>query len=94
MELIKDYIRVDVTVTKENEHYASKTLIDHFSTNKQMYFLSSRVIKLGMVHHYMIYAVRKVNAWRSRAKKSRILEAQSLRNYDKEQFLHNLQEMN
>ena len=30
-QLIKDYTRFAVRVTKENEHHTSKTLIDHFS---------------------------------------------------------------
>ena len=66
-QLIKDYTRVAVRATKENEHHTSKTLIDHFSTNKPKYILSSGVLKSGMVDHYMIYAIRKVNAWRIRS---------------------------
>ena len=93
-QLIKDYTRVAVRITKENEHHTSKTLIDHFSTNKPKYILSSGVIKSGMVDHYMIYVIRKVNAWRIRSKKSRILETRSLRNYDKAKLLHDLKEVN
>ena len=68
-QLIKDHTRVAVRATKESEHHTSKTLIDHFSTNKPRYILSSGVVKSGMVDHYMIYAIRKVNAWRIRSKK-------------------------
>ena len=46
-QLIKDYTRVAVRITKENEHHTSKTLIDHFSTNKPKHILSSGVIKSG-----------------------------------------------
>ena len=89
-QLIKDYTRIAVRITKENERHTSKTLIDHFSTNKPKYILSSGVIKSGMVDYYMIYVIQKVNAWRIRSKKSRILETRSLRNYDKAKFLHDL----
>ena len=68
-QLMKDHTRVAVRATKESEHHTSKTLIDHFSTNKSRYILSSGVIKSGMVDHFMIYAIRKVNAWRIRSKK-------------------------
>ena len=47
-----------------------------------------------MVDHYMTNAIWKVNASRSRSKKSRIIETRSLRNYDKEKFLHDQKEMN
>ena len=40
-QLIKDYTRVAVRITKENEHHTCKTLIDHFWTNKPKYILSS-----------------------------------------------------
>ena len=92
--MIKDHTRVAVRTTKENEHHTSKTLIDHFSTNKPRYILGSGVLKSGMVEHYMIYAIWKVNAWRIRSKKSRFLETRSLRNYDKAKFLNNLKEVN
>ena len=47
-----------------------------------------------MVDHYLIYAIRKVNAWRIRSKKSKILETRSLRNYDKAKFLNDIKEVN
>ena len=40
------------------------SLIDYFSTNRPQYILKSGLLELGMVDHYMIYAVRKVNASR------------------------------
>ena len=80
--------------TKESEHHTSKTLIDHFSLNKPKYILSSGVVKSGMVDHYMIYAIQKVNAWGIRSKKSKILEARSLRNYGKAKFLNDIKEVN
>ena len=50
-QLKKDYTRVAVRATNENEHHTSKTRIDHISTNKQKYILSSGVIKSSMVDH-------------------------------------------
>ena len=85
-QLIKDYTRVPVRVTKENEHHTSKTLIDHFSTNKPKCILSSGVFESGMVDYYMIYAIRKVNTWRIRSKNPRLLQTRSFRNNDKAKF--------
>ena len=64
-------------------------------TNQSIFLvLSSGVLKSGMVDHYMIYAIRKVNAWRIRSKKPKILETRSLRNYDKMKFINDLKEVN
>ena len=58
--------------------------------------VSPRILNVGagMVDHYMIYAIRKVNAWRIRSKKPKILETRSLRNYDKMKFINDLKEVN
>ena len=79
---------------RKDRHNTSKTLIGHFSTNKQKYILSSRVLRSGMVDHYMIYAIRNVNAWRIRSKKSKTIETRSLRNLDKANFFNHLKEVN
>ena len=63
-QMITDYIRVAVTTDEIGENSTSKSLIGHFSTNRAKYIVKSGVVQLGMVDHYMIYAVRKVNAWR------------------------------
>ena len=44
-----------------------------------------------MVDHYMIYAVRKLNAWRLKRSSPKIIEFRALRNYCKEDFLKDLQ---
>ena len=62
--MITDYTRVVVTSDETGKHCTSKSLIDHFSTDRAKYIVKSSVVQLGMVDHYMIYAVRKVNAWR------------------------------
>ena len=41
-----------------------KSLIDHFSTSNARYILKTDVLETGMVDHYLIYGIRKINAWR------------------------------
>ena len=41
----------------------------------------------------MVYGIRKVNAWRIRNRKPKVLETCSLSNYDKVQFRHDLQQI-
>ena len=48
------------------------------------------MLKLGMVDHYLIFAVRKINAKRLLEKQVKIVETRSLRNYDKQLFLDEL----
>ena len=48
-------------------------------------------MQLGMVNHYMIYAVRKVNAWRLKSNSPKTIEYRALRNYCKEDFVKDLQ---
>ena len=63
-QLIKSYTRVAVKTNERNEQIMSKTLIDHFSTTSPKYILKADVLELGMVDHYLVYGIRKVNAWR------------------------------
>ena len=67
-QIITDYTRVAVTTNETGESITSKSLIDHFSTNRAKYIVKSGVLELGMVDHYMIYAVQKINAWRLKRK--------------------------
>ena len=46
-----------------------------------------------MVDHYLVNGIRKVNAWRIRNRKPKVLETHSLSNYDKVQFRHDLQQI-
>ena len=75
---------------KDGASHTSKTLIDHFATNRPNYILRASVLKLGMVDHYLIFAVRKLNAKRLLDKQVKIVETRSLRNYDKQLFLDEL----
>ena len=76
-QLIKTYTRVAATTNENNEHIVSKTLIDHFSTTSPKYIVKADVLELGMVAHYMVYLIRKVNAWRMTNRKPKLLETRS-----------------
>ena len=76
---------------RDDQHSTSKSLVDHFSTNRAKYIVKSGFVQLGMVDHYMIYAVRKLNAWRLKRNSPKTIEFRALRNYCKEDFLKNLQ---
>ena len=93
-QLITDYTRVAVTTNETGESTTSKSLIDHFSTNRAKYIVKSGVLEIGMVDHYMIYAVRKINAWRLKRKNPKTIESRALRNYCKENFQKDLQLIN
>ena len=93
-QMITDYTRVAVTTNETGESTTSKSLIDHFSTNRAKYILKSGVVELGIVDHYMIYAVRKINAWRLKGKNPKTIESGALRNYCKENFQKDLQLIN
>ena len=82
-QLINKYTRVAVTTNERNEQKTTKTLIDHFSTTSPRYILRADVVRIGMVDHYMVYGVRKINAWRLKKKKPKIIETRSLTKYDK-----------
>ena len=60
---INEYTRV-AALEKDGASHTYKTLIDHFATNCPNYILRASVLKLGMVDHYLIFAVRKLNAKR------------------------------
>ena len=71
----------------------SKTLIDHFSTNKPKYILKVDTIETGMVDHYMMYGIRKINAVRlCFFNKQKLAETRSLKRYNKALFQQHLQE--
>ena len=91
--MIKSYTRVAVTTNERNEQSISKTLIDHFSTTNPKYILKADVVELGMVDHYLVYGIRKVNAWRVKNKKPKVLETRCLSNYDRALFRNDLQQI-
>ena len=82
-----------MTTNEHNEQNISKTLIDHFSTTSQKYILKADVQELGMVDHYLVFGIRKVNAWRVNNKKPKVLETRCLNNYDRALFRNDLQQI-
>ena len=81
---IKAYTRVAINKGANEQSCISHSLIDHFSTNKRKYILESGMIETLMVDHYMVYAIRKVNAWRlNTIHKNKIVESRNMKNYDK-----------
>ena len=94
-QLIKSYTRVAVTTTEQGDKRISKSLIDHFSTSNPKFILKADVLETGMVDHYLVYGVRKVNAWRLKKEhaKPKIVESRNMKQYDKALFLHDLQQI-
>ena len=68
-------------------------LIDHFSSFCPKYILYSDVLKIGMVDHYLVYGIRKVNAWRLKNKKSKNVETRNLRKYNKSLFRNDVEQV-
>ena len=60
-QLIRSYTRVAKTLSGKDSATISKTVIDHISTKKPKYILKVDTIETGMVDHYMIYGIRKIN---------------------------------
>ena len=94
-QLIKSYARVAVTTTDQGDKRISKSLIDHFFTSNPKFILTTDVLETGMVDHFLVYGVRKVNAWRLRKEraKPKIVESRNMKQYDKALFLHDLQQI-
>ena len=86
--LICQFLRHEVSTSR-----TTKTLIDHFSTTSPKRILRADVLRIGMVDHYMVYGIRKVNAWRLKGKnKPKILETRSFTKYDKTSFINDLRQ--
>ena len=94
-QLIRSYTRIDVTTTEQGDKKISKSLIDHFSSSNPKFILKADVLETGMVGHYLVYGVRKVNAWRLKKEhaKPKIVESRNMIQYDKALFLHDLQQI-
>ena len=55
-------MRVATTRNGNDGTAISKSLIDHFATNKQKYMFNVDTMETGMVDHYMTYRIRKINS--------------------------------
>ena len=93
-QMINKYTRVAVTSDERNEQRTMKMLIDHFSTTSPKRILRADALRIEMVDHYMVYGIRKVNAWRLKRKnKKKVVEARSLTKYDKISFINDLRQV-
>ena len=92
-QVITDYTRIAITSTENQRKIASKSLLDHFSTNRAKYIKRSGILELGMVGHFLIFAVRKVNAWRQKTGHRNVIETRNLRKYNKQKFLADLRQI-
>lgn len=90
-QIITDCTRVVGTLTEDRRQIISNTLLGHFSTNKVKYVLKSGSLELGMVDHFLIFAVRKVNARRLNIPHQTVIETRNLRICNKPKFLADLQ---
>ena len=94
-QLIKTYTRVAIKTSDNGTKRISKSLIDHFSTSKARYILKTDVLETGMVDHYLIYGIRKINAWRIKKPTipPKIVEFRNMRKYDKSLFQEDLKQI-
>ena len=94
-QLIDTYTRVAVTTAQNGEKRLSKSLIDHFSTSNPKYILKTGILETGMVDHYLVYGIRKVNSWRYKRenKKPKTIESRNMKKYDSALFLQDLQQI-
>ena len=85
--------RVAKITTETSEQKISKTLIDHFSSTNPKHILVADVIKTGMVNHYLVYGIRKINTWRRKGNKRKIIESRNMNKYDKMLFRNDVQQI-
>ena len=84
-----------MTTTESGEQRTSKTLIDHFSSSISKYIIEADVVKTGMVDHYLVYGIRKINAWRRfKKKKPNVIESRSMTKCDKALFRNDIEQVN
>ena len=94
MQLIISYTRVAVTTNESGEQRTCNTLIDYFSSTHSKYITEAAVIKTGMFDHYLVYGIRKINAWRSfKSKKQKVIESRNMRKYNKAHFRNDIQQV-
>ena len=79
-----------MTSNKKGEQKTSRTLIDHFATNKSKYILIAGVLEIVMVDHYLVYGIRKVKARRLTRSKPNFNETRNMKRYNKDSFQRNL----
>ena len=91
-QLIKTYTRVPINTSDNGIKRISSSLIDEFCTSNVRYILKTGVLETEMVDHYLIYGIRKINAWRMKNTiiSPKIIESRNMRKYDKSLFQEDL----
>ena len=94
-QLVKTYTRVATITSDDGTKRTSKSLIDHFSTSNTRYILKTGVLETGMVDHYLIYDIRKINAWRKKKPviSPKIVKSRNMKKYDKSLFEEDLKQI-
>lgn len=57
------------------------------------YILEANVVMTGMVDKYLVYGIWKINFWRLKQQKQKVVESRKLKKYDKMLFRHDLQQI-
>ena len=91
---LEQWIKTCTRVGDNGTKRISKSLIDHFSTSNARYILKTDALETGVVDHYLIYGIRKINAWRIKTPvmPPKIVECRNMRKYDKSLFQEELKQ--
>ena len=79
----KQFINNDPT--RETIH--SKTLIDHFYSNKKENIVAAGVSKISISDHYLIYGIRKFPSLKGG---EHIIEFRNFKHFNEDNFLHDI----
>ena len=93
--MTKTYTRVATNASDNGTKRISRSLKDHFSSSKSKYIFKTDVLETEMVDHYLIYGIRKINAWREIKPviSPKIVESRNMRKYDKSLFEEDLKQI-
>ncbi len=92
-QLVKDYTRVAIVQTGENNTRITKSLIDHFSSNKPNLIIKCDVQETGIVDHYLVYGIRKIGTKKLQCRNPKFVETRNLTKYNKLAFQYYLQQI-
>ena len=94
-QLIKIYTRIATNTSNNGITRISISRIDNLSTSNARYIFKIDVVETGMVDHYLIYGIRKINPWRIKTPviSLKIVESRIMRKCDKSLFLEDLKQL-
>ena len=73
------------------ETTCSKSLIDHFYSNRKQNIVSAGVSRITISDHYLIYGIKKFPSLKG---EQRFIEFRDFKNFNLENYLHDISEMN